>query len=116
MKHNINKMDKITICTIDISIDNNYYNQLENVKGIEIFINKDEHNCNKVNWFGLQKYRINKINRNVEKEKEIHFSCYISEKGIYDINQISLLTHFYFTRNEKKIFNKILSPIIVKVD
>ena len=116
MQHNINKMDKITICTIDISIDNNYYNQLENVKGIEIFINKDEHNCNKVNWFGLQKYRINKINRNVEKEKEIHFSCYISEKGIYDINQISLLTHFYFTRNEKKIFNKILSPIIVKVD
>ena len=116
MKHSIIKNDKITICIIDISIDNKYYNQLENVKGIEIFINKEEHDSNKVNWFGLQKYRINKINNNYEKEKEIHFSCFISEKGIYDINHISLLTHFYFTRNEKKIFNKILSPIIVKVD
>jgi hypothetical protein len=41
MKHSIIKNDKITICTIDISIDNKYYNQLENVKGIEIFINKE---------------------------------------------------------------------------
>ena len=53
MKHSIIKNDKITICTIDISIDNKYYNQLENVKGIEIFINKEEHDSNKVNWFGL---------------------------------------------------------------
>ena len=116
MKHSVRKIDKITICVIDISIDNNYYNQLENVKGIEIFVNKEEHDSNKLNWFGLQKYRINKINANYEKEKEIHFSCLISEKGIYDINQISLLTHFYFTRNEKRIFNKILSPIIVEVN
>ena len=116
MKHTIKTIDNATICTIDISIDNNFYNQLENVKGIEIFINKEEHDSNKIKWFGLQKYRINKINRNYEKENEIHFSCYITEKGIYDINQISLLTHFYFTRNEKKIFNKILSPIIVKID
>ena len=116
IKHNKRKIDKVTICTLDISIDNVYYNHLENVKGIEIFINKEEHDSNKVNWFGLQKYKINKINDDNEKEKEIHFSCFISEKGIYDINQISLLTHFYFTKNEKKIFNKILSPIIVEVN
>ena len=116
MKHSKRKFDKVTICSLDISIDNAYYNQLENVKGIEIFINKEEHNSNKVNWIGLQKYKINKINDDSEKEKEIHFSCIISEKGIYDINQISLLTHFYFTRNEKKLFNKILSPIIVEIN
>ena len=115
MKHNIRKMNDITICTLDISIDYNYYNQLENVKGIEIFINNDTCNYEKVKWFGLKKYKFYKINDNFEKEDEIHFSCIISEKGIYDINQISLLTHFYFSRNEKKIFNKILSPIIVKV-
>ena len=116
MKYHIHKINEITICTIDILIDNNYYNQLDNVKGIEIFINKDKHNFDKVKWFGLEKYKINKINSNSNKEKEIHFSCLISEKGIYDINQISLLAHFYFSRNEKKIFNKILSPIIVKID
>ena len=116
MKYHIHKINEITICTIDILIDNNYYNQLDNVKGIEIFINKDKHNFDKVKWFGLEKYKINKINDNSNKEKEIHFSCLISEKGIYDINQISLLAHFYFSRNEKKIFNKILSPIIVKID
>ena len=115
MKYTINKMNDITICTIDISIDYNYYNQLENVKGIEIFINKEIYNTEKINWLGLKKYRLNKINGTFEKENEIHFSCTISEKGIYDINQISILAHFYFTRNEKKIFNKILSPIIVKV-
>ena len=115
MKHNINKMNDITICTIDISMDYNYYNQLENVKGIEIFINNESHDFEKVKWFGLKKYKLNKINDNYEKENEIHFSCLISEKGIYDINQISILAHFYFSRNEKKLFNKILSPIIVKV-
>ena len=116
MKHNILKNDINTICTVNISIDNDYYKQLENVKGIEIFINKEEHNSEKVKWIGLQKYSLNKINDNKEKEKEIHFTCLISKKGIYDINQISLLVHFYFTRNEKKVFNKILSPIIVKID
>ena len=85
------------------------------MKGIEIFINKEIYNTEKINWLGLKKYRLNKINGTFEKENEIHFSCTISEKGIYDINQISILAHFYFTRNEKKIFNKILSPIIVKV-
>ena len=115
MKHNINKMNDVTICTIDISIDYNYYNQLENVKGIEIFINTDNDNFEKVKWLGLKKYKLNKINDNYEKEKEIHFSCLILKNGIYDINQISILAHFYFSRNEKKLFNKILSPIIVKV-
>ena len=116
IKHTVTKMKSVTICTIDVSIDNNYYSQLENVKGIEIFINNDTHNFEKIKWLGLQKYKLSKINDNYEKENEIHFSCLISEKGIYDINQISILAHFYFSRNEKKIFNKILSPIIVKVD
>ena len=116
MKHNILKNGITTICTINISIDTNYYYQLKNVKGIEIYINKEKHDSDKVKWIGLQKYTLNKINDNNENEKEIYFTCLIGEKGIYDINKISLLVHFYFTRNEKKIFNKILSPIIVKID
>ena len=116
IKHTVRKMNDVTICNLDVSIDNNYYNQLENIKGIEIFINNNTYNFEKVKWFGLQKYKLSKINDNNQKENEIHFSCLISEKGIYDINQISILAHFYFSRNEKKIFNKILSPIIVKVD
>ena len=118
IKHNIIKMDNnSTICIINVSIDNNFYKQLQNVKGIEIFINNtDKNNFNKLKWIGLKNYYLSNIENNSNKIDEIQFTCLINEKGIYDINKISILIHYIISRNGTQQIDNILSPIIVKID
>ena len=106
-----------TICIINVSIDNNFYKQLQNVKGIEIFINNtDKNNFNKLKWIGLKNYYLSNIENNSNKIDEIQFTCLINEKGIYDINKISILIHYIISRNGTQQIDNILSPIIVKID
>ena len=118
MKYDSNKLDNnSTIFIIHVFIDNKFYKQFQNIKGIEIFINnKDKINSQKYKWIGLQKYFLSNINNNSENIDEIQFTCLISEKGIYDLNKISLSIHYIISRKEVDIFNNILSPIIVTVD
>ena len=118
MKNDILKMDsKSTVCLISIYIDNNFYKQLKNIKGIEIFINnKDKNNFKKLKWLGLKNYYLFNINNTSDKIDEIQFSCLISEKGVYDINLISLKIYFILFKQKEQIINNILSPIIIKID
>ena len=117
MKSTIIKMNSTnTICTINVIIDNNFYKQMHNVKGIEIFINnEDKNNFKKYKWIGLKSYFISNIDNNSDKIDEIQFNCLINEKGVYDMNQISLAIHFISSANGVKIINSILSPIIINV-
>ena len=118
IKSNLIKMDnKNTICIIDVFIDNNFYKKLRNIRGIEIFIdNKEPNNFSKCKWIGLKKYYLSNIDNNSEKIQKIQFTCLINEKGIYDLNKISMKVHSIISKTGEKIFNNILSPIIVKVD
>ena len=118
INHNLYKMDNnYTICTINVFIDNNFYKQLQNIRGIEIYIdNKDKNNFQKYEWLGLKNYFISNIDNNSDNVDKIHFSCLIKEKGIYDLNKISLAIHYIISRSGVQIFDNILSPIIVKVD
>ena len=118
INHNIYKMDNTyTICTINVFIDNNFYKQLQNIKGIEIYIdNRDKNNFKKYEWVGLKNYFISNIDNNSDNVDKIQFSCLIKEKGIYDLNKISLAIHYIISRNGVQIIDSILSPIIVKVD
>ena len=95
MKHNLIKMDdKSTICIINVLIDNNFYKQLKNVQGIEIYINnKSDKNFKKYKWIGLKNFYLQNFVNNSDKIDDIQFSCLINEKGIYDMNQISLNIH-----------------------
>lgn len=118
MKHDVVKMDsKSTICLINIYIDNNFYKQLKNIKGMEIYINnKDKNNFKKLKWMGLKNYYLSNINNTSDKIDEIQFSCLINEKGIYDINLIGLKIFYILSKQKEQIINNILSPIIIKID
>ena len=118
MKHNLIKMDdKSTICIINVLIDNNFYKQLKNVQGIEIYINnKSDKNFKKYKWIGLKNFYLQNFVNNSDKIDDIQFSCLINEKGIYDMNQISLNIHYIISQNKIQVIDNILSPIIVKID
>ena len=118
IKQSVFKMDNIfTTCILDVFIDNNFYKQLRNIRGIEIFIdNKTENDFNKCKWVGLKKYYLSNIDNNSDNIDKIQFTCLISEKGIYDLNKISLAVHSNISKMGIKIINNILSPIIVKID
>ena len=118
MKYNIIKMDKnCTICIIDVFIDNNFYKKLQNIKGIEIYIdNKDKNIFQKLKWVGLKNYYLSNIDNNSDDIDKIQFTCLINEKGTYDLNKINLAAHYIISRDGVQIFDNILSPIIVKVD
>ena len=118
MKYNIIKMDKnCTICIIDVFIDNNFYKQLQNIKGIEIYVdNKDKNIFQKLKWVGLKNYYLSNIDNNSDDIDKIQFTCLINEKGTYDLNKINLAIHYIISRDGVQKFDNILSPIIVKVD
>ena len=117
MKHEIIKVDNsYTLCIVSVSIDNNFYKQLNNIKGIEIYINnKDKNNFKKYKWIGLQKYFLSNLNNDSEQIDVIQFTCQINEKGRYDMNQISIVIHYIISRDGVQTFDNILSPIIVNV-
>ena len=117
MKHEIIKVDNnYTLCIVSVSIDNNFYKQLNNIKGIEIYINnKDKNNFKKYKWIGLQKYFLSNLNNDSEQIDVIQFTCQINEKGLYDMNQISIAIHYIISRDGVQTFDNILSPIIVNV-
>ena len=106
-----------TLCIISVSIDNNFFKQLHNIKGIEIYINnKDKNNFKKYKWIGLKKYFLSNLKNDSEKIDEIQFTCQINEKGLYDMNQLSLAIHYIISKEGVQIFDNILSPIIVNVN
>ena len=117
IKHEIVKMDdSSTLCLLNVSVDNNFYKQLKNIKGIEIYINNtDKNNFKKYKWIGLQKYFLSNLNNNSEQTDIIQFTCLINEKGIYDMNQISLAIHYIISKDGVQTIDNILSPIIVNV-
>jgi hypothetical protein len=118
MKHEMIKVDNcFTLCIISVSIDNNFYKQINNIKGIEIYINnKDKNNFKKYKWIGLKRYFLSNLKNDSGKIDEIQFTCQINEKGLYDMNQISLAIHYIISKEGVQIFDNILSPIIVNVN
>ena len=115
--NNIKMNDNSIIYIIHVFIDNKLYKLFQNIKGIEIFIDdKEIKNIQKYKWVGLKKYFFSNINNNSETIEEIQFTCLINEKGIYDLNKLSLAIHYIISTKEVDIINNILSPIIVKVD
>ena len=124
MSYEINKIENKnntsdSIGTLNVDIDKNIFNQMIFIKDIEIYINNDSNrNLKSINWVGLKRYYlINKriINENSTVEK-LKFNCLITKKGIYDLNQISLLIHSNIPRQREKIINKILSPIEILIE
>ena len=118
MKYNTIKMDdNSSIYIISVFVDNKFYKQFQNIKGIEIFINNiDKKTSQKYKWIGLQKYFLSNVNNNSDNIEEIQFTCMIKEKGIYDLNKISLAIHYIISKKKVDIINNILSPIFIKVD
>ena len=125
MSFDINKIENRnntshSICTLNVDIDKNIFNQMIFIKDIEIYINNDSNrNLKSISWLGLKRYYLinkrNKINENSTVEK-LKFNCLITKKGIYDLNQISILIHSNIPRQREKVINKILSPIKIIIE
>ena len=119
--HYVNKLDENnTICTLVMTINKNIFKEINDIKSFDVYINK---NSRKYNWIGLKKYSF--INNDIiDKEKnnsgdnmiKLEFNCLFREKGEYDLNQVSMSIESNIAMQRTKYINKILSPIMVKID
>ena len=117
--HYINKLNENnTICTLVMTINKNIFKEINDIKSFDIYINK---NSEKYNWIGLKKYSF--MNNNIEDEKKeennmikLEFNCLFKEKGEYDLNQVSMCIESNILMQKAKYINKILSPVMVKID
>ena len=125
-KHFKNKIDdKNTIFTLVMGINKNIFKEINDIKCFDIYINQNY--SEKYNWLGLKRYSFpNNINIDKEKNKEVEnkednmisleFNCLFKEKGEYDLNQVGMVIYSNIPRQQEKYINKILSPIMVKVE
>jgi hypothetical protein len=117
--HYINKLDaNNTICTLVMIINKNIFKEINDIKSFDIYINKTSE---KYNWIGLKKYSFRNNNIETEKKEENHmikleFNCLFKEKGEYDLNQVSMCIESNILMQKAKYINKILSPVMVKID
>ena len=117
--HYINKLDaNNTICTLVMTINKNIFKEINDIKSFDIYINKTSE---KYNWIGLKKYSFRNNNIETEKKEENHmikleFNCLFKEKGEYDLNQVSMCIESNILMQKAKYINKILSPVMVKID
>ena len=118
--HYINKLNENNyICTLVMTINRNIFKEINDIKSFDVYINK---HSNKYNWIGLKKYSFQ--NNNIDNKKEnigeniikLEFNCLFKEKGEYDLNQVSMSIESNIAMQKTKYINKILSPIIVKID
>jgi hypothetical protein len=118
--HYMNKLNEDnTICTLVMTINKNIFQEINDIKSFDVYINK---HSKKYNWIGLKKYSF--VNNNIEKEKnnlgdnmiKLEFNCLFREKGEYDLNQVSMSIESNIAMQKTKYINKILSPIMVKID
>ena len=117
--HCINKLnEENTICTLIMSINKNIFKEINDIKSFDIYINKYSE---KYNWIGLKKYSF--LNNKLENENDegnnmikLEFNCLFREKGEYDLNQVSMSIESNIAMQKRKYINKILSPVIVKID
>ena len=118
--HYINKLNENDyICTLVMTINRNIFKEINDIKSFDVYINK---HSNKYNWIGLKKYSFQ--NNNIDNKKEnigeniikLEFNCLFKEKGEYDLNQVSMSIESNIAMQKTKYINKILSPVIVKID
>ena len=117
--HYINKLnEENTICTLVMTINKNIFKEINDIKSFDIYINKYSE---KYNWIGLKKYSFQ--NNFIEKENndenhiiKLEFNCLFKEKGEYDLNQVSMCIESNILMQKAKYINKILSPVMVKID
>ena len=117
--HYINKLNENnTICTLVMTINKHIFKEINEIKSFDIYINKYS---DKYNWIGLKKYTFQ--NNNVENKNDdedhmakLEFNCLFREKGNYDLNQVSMCIESNISMQRTKYINKILSPIIVKIE
>jgi hypothetical protein len=117
--HYMNKLsENNTICTLVMTINKNIFKEINDIKSFDIYINK---HSEKYNWIGLKKYSF--MNNNIENEKKeenniikLEFNCLFKEKGEYDLNQVSMCIESNILMQKAKYINKILSPVMVKID
>ena len=118
--HYTNKLNENnTICTLVMTINKNIFKEINDIKSFDVYINKYSE---KYNWIGLKKYSF--LNNKIENEKDnnedhmikLEFNCLFREKGEYDLNQVSMCIESNIAMQKKKYINKILSPVMVKID
>ena len=118
--HYINKLNENNyVCTLVMTINRNIFKEINDIKSFDVYINK---HSNKYNWIGLKKYSFQ--NNNIDNKKEnigeniikLEFNCLFKEKGEYDLNQVSMSIESNIAMQKTKYINKILSPVIVKID
>ena len=120
--HYVNKLDENnTICTLEMMINKNIFKEMNDIKSFDVYVNKFS---DKYNWIGLKKYTFQNNNFDTEKEQEkennnmikLEFNCLFREKGEYDFNQVSMTIESNIAMQKTKYINKILSPIMVKIE
>ena len=119
--HSVNKLNENnTICTLVMMINKNIFKEINDIKSFDVYINKYSE---KYNWIGLKKYTF--MNNNIQKENEensedhmvkLEFNCLFRDKGEYDLNQVSMSIESNIAMQKTKYINKILSPIMIKID
>ena len=118
--HYINNLNENNyICTLVMTINKNIFKEINDIKSFDVYINK---NSNKYNWIGLKKYSFQ--NNNIDNKKENHgeniikleFNCLVKENGEYDLNQVSMSIESNIEMQKTKYINKILSPVVVKIN
>ena len=118
--HYINKLNENNyVCTLVMTINRNIFKEINDIKSFDVYINK---HSNKYNWIGLKKYSFQNNNIDIKKENigeniiKLEFNCLFKEKGEYDLNQVSMSIESNIAMQKTKYINKILSPVIVKID
>ena len=120
MKYSINKIDdNNSVGTLTMTIDKNIFKEINAVKNFEVYINQMY--STKFSWIGLKKYSFpNNTNKNENDEKDsivtLEFNCLFKEKGVYDLNQVSMVIYSNIPRQKEKIIQRILSPIMIKIE
>jgi hypothetical protein len=101
-----------------MTINKNIFKEINDIKSFDIYINKTSE---KYNWIGLKKYSFKNNNIENGKKEENHmikleFNCLFKVKGEYDLNQVSMCIESNILMQKPKYINKILSPVMVKID
>ena len=128
LKYSMNKIDNNnTVVTLIMTMNKNIFKEINDIRCFDVYINQNY--SEKFNWIGLKKYSFqnnntnsnnneknNNINNSESNEITLEFNCLFKEKGEYDLNQVGMIIYSNIPRQKEKYIQKILSPIIVKID
>lgn len=109
---------KITLITFTFTIDKKLFGELSDIARYEIYINDES---SEFNWTGLKKYKVENKNiftKNtmVKEEAKLLFSCTTEQKGVININHLTMKIEFYKERIKDGIVIKSIPyPILIEI-